>query len=362
MRFCAKAILTLSAVCLLVTAPQAGVFGQEFPQLVAKETTTVKGPIGPSAMFVTPVSCDPQGGVYFYVYKSNYITKVSTDGDIVQKFSIASVPGSYLKDPSKATILRYSVDQRGELYATVSDPGHGYLVVKFDSDGTFEDAFKLNIYGLFPDGLTPFPTGEILVTGVLETHLESGSPVPKPYTAIFDPYGELLAKPSPSGDVSVEAFKSKGKGKAGGQSAQTAASNELEAVVATGQIATGYDGNAYVFRNSPSPLVYVISADGKVVRTLVLKPPAKGLSPISESLSGARIAVAFGVTGPKEEGATERMTVPEFYCVYDALTGKRVAVYKAPPKLGAFACYNQNAFLFVNLEEGHLTLVKAEPQ
>lgn len=135
----------------------------------------------------------------------------------------------------------------------------------------------------------------------------------------------------------------------------------LEEAIGTGAIGIGYAGNAYVIRNTKSPTVFVVSPAGQVVRRMVLKPPVTGLWRTASSLSGARAAVDFGTLSNAQTGTLGQSKV---YALYDLMTGKLLESYRPSPELGfAFACYTQNAFIFIGAKpDGSLTLIQAQPR
>ena len=118
------------------------------------------------------------------------------------------------------------------------------------------------------------------------------------------------------------------------------------------------DGNVYLMRPGPTPLVYVISPTGSVFRRIEISAPAEGFRATAIKPAAARIAIEFVKDNPEGTGSIY------VYSVFDAHTGERVADYSSTPEAGgAWACYTPDEFTFISSQGNppRMTLVRAKP-
>jgi hypothetical protein len=341
-------MLLATVVCALLGAG-APLPGQEVSLLVPTKTVPKIEFAGP--LFAAGPPCDSDGNMYLRALKSDQVEKLSREGKVVARFSLSAVEVAELQ---KLGLDSYAADQRGSVFGLVHGKGTAY-VVEFGPDGKYEKTIKLDVAGLRPYRLTVFPTGELLVSGVVRNS-ETNPPHHAPYTAIFDPQGRLIKDLSLPGDVSRESVGAERK--SAGELNLSDADLAVQKEVLGGLAAIGPDGNACLFRNIRPPIMYVISAGGILVRRIALKPPSENVVPLEESISGGRVLVEFG------HETVRFASEVQYYSLYDALTGEHLYDYKNSPELNAgFACYTQNAFLFIGMgTDRNLALIEAQPR
>jgi len=118
----------------------------------------------------------------------------------------------------------------------------------------------------------------------------------------------------------------------------------------------GSDGNAYLLRATSPALIYVISANGEVVRKLRIDSPGPGLLPRHMKAAPGRLAISF------LEGQYSNLDV---VTIID-LNGHVIANYVGESK-GAYAglsgCYVPPSFTFISKDDrGTLRITRAEPK
>ena len=352
--------LLLTGVAAMAVGPVLTVpsCAQSLPVLTPTEIKPITGSLGTSTLFSIPATCDEQGNVYIRMFAGD-VTKVTAEGKVERLYTLAGVPAGDFKDAGKARVISYAVDNRGNVYVAAENSEGKTALVKFANDGDYEGVIDFSITHFYPFKTVAFAGGELLVSGFVMNE-KKGEWFPQAHTAIFDPYGHLVKDVTLSGDVSTE--NAKDKDQLPQQYNNEPASLGLEMAIETGTVTIGWDGDAYIFRNTKSPMVFVVSPAGELVRQMALKPPSPDLWPTHSSMSGARAALVFGTLGDPTKGV---MGYPKLYAVYDMQTGDLVSTYEASPKLtAAFGCYTQNAFLFIGWKqpEGQLTLIKAQPK
>jgi hypothetical protein len=344
----ASRLCQLIGIALLVSCGKLA--GQETALLVPGSKVVVPG--SHAAPFMDPVRCDDDGDLYFKWLDSATVTKISSDGQQTARFSLDSVPDPQVK---RGRFYSYALNGEGELFALVRTQRQS-LVVSFDKEGKYEGTVALKAPAVFPYRLAVFPTGEFLLAGVMPAK-EGSLAGEAPYTAIFDAQGELVKRLSLTQDNASKATSAEGKRKVTGERAGE--DSDFESVIGGGDVTIGPDGYAYLTRNSASPIVYVISSQGTVIRRMVLHAPAGGLRPIGAPLTApGELVVPFG------KGISGRtLRRPELYSVYNAQTGDHVIDYEASPDLsGGMLCYAHDAFIFVGGQDGHMALISATPR
>ena len=337
-------------IVVVLLAAGLPLLGQEVSLLVPTKAVPKMEFAGPA--FVAGTPCDSDGNIYLRGPRSVQVEKLSREGKAVAQFNLSAAQDPELQ---KRGLDSYAVDQRGSVFVLV-DRKKATFVVEFGPDGEYEKTIKLDVADLQPYRLTVFPTGELLVSGVvLDSQMNSLS---TPYTAIFDPQGRLIKNLSLAGDISRASVDAERKSTGEAELSDAEAAYAVQEEIGGGAAAIGPDGNAYLFRNTRPPIMYVISAGGILVRRIALKPPSENVIPLGESVSGGRVLVVFGHQAAKD------VSEVQFYSLYDALTGEHLYDYKESPELhGGFACYTQNAFLFIGMgADGSPTLIEAQPR
>jgi hypothetical protein len=322
--------------------------GQETGLLVASRKVVVSGYY--ENVFIDPARCDAAGNIYLKRLESAPVTKISPDGRTIAQYSLDLAPDPQVKGGS---FYVFALNDRGELFAVVHTDKEIAFILKFDKDGSYEGTVKLNATGIFPYHLAVFPTGEFLLAGIAHSK-EGEAEVPSAYTAIFDPRGELVKVLSLAQDVSREDAAAEAGSMVQGE--PHAADVAFQSAIGSGDAFIGPEGHAYLIRNSGSPVVYVISAYGTVVRRLVLQAPDEALWPTgAPSMAAGKLVVTFA-----KKGRARAPHNPELYAVYDAQTGEHLIDYKASPELaGGMLCYTPNGFIFAGTQDRQMALISA---
>jgi hypothetical protein len=123
--------------------------------------------------------------------------------------------------------------------------------------------------------------------------------------------------------------------------------------VETGSLVTGDDGNMYIMRRSSSPVIFVITAGGQILRTLRLSAPDT-FEPTALFFADGRLLVSF------QKNSIEGMDY--LYIVYEPFEGREVARFGRDRDVsGALVCYNNGKFSFLGVKDGKRVLVQAQP-
>jgi hypothetical protein len=336
--------------------------GQQTPLLVPVEKVIVPG--YSSAASVGPPSCDAEGNLYEQgtgpqdVGPWPELVKISPEGRVVARFSVGSIPD---KEVREAGSNFHTVDTWGRLYLLVPVTNDNptrkkdedkVFIVRFEKEGKFEGVARLKVSGFLPYQLAVFPTGEYVLTGLRRNDLMSR--FSEVYTAIFDSRGALVKELALPEDISLDSVKASADPET--LTRPDGKYRALEQAALYGNILIGPDGNAYLVRASRSPLLYVLSAYGTVVRRMVLEPPGEGLWPVNAYLAGGRLLIPFAKRSGMGLGT-------ELYSLYDAQSGDHLVDYRPSPGLaGAFECYTPDRFTFTGIEpDGRMSLIQAKP-
>jgi hypothetical protein len=300
-------LLTGAAVLtggLVLTVPARG---QSSLLLTPTEVTPITGVLGNPTLFTAPATCDNNGNLYLRMYQSGHVAKVTPAGKVEKLYRLDEVPDRDFKGARQALVISYAVDERGNVYVAAENSDQKTVLVKFQNDGDYEGVIPFDIANFSPLQVAAFAGGELLVSGYVMI-VSKRDASPEVYTAIFDQYGHLVKDLTLSRDVSTKSSEDKARLPLQYKGAE--AGPALEQAIATGTVGIGVDGDAYIFRNTKSPTVFVVSPAGELVRRMVLKSPAPDLWPASESMSGARAAVDLEhwPTPKKQWGATRSST------------------------------------------------------
>ncbi len=321
------------ALPVLLALALQPVLGQEVAgiKLRVKDTVVVEGQTFGFFMVQIPVKCDTKGNVYFRMHHntdffSQPITKISREGKSAKPFSIRSAP-----EFEKGATYDWAVGPTGDVFLLGAKTIGERHIVKFNRDGEYESVFLLEPY-LEPRHIAAFASGELLVSGSALS--PDGKRTGKLLLALYDRRGKFVREISlprdgeipgePTGEPTGEPIE--GAGHTFSHSTAVAAD----------------DGNIYLMRSTTTPVVYVLSPAGTVLRRLVIPPPAQDLRVSTMKVAGGRIAIQF--LQVDSEGHTEK----HIFLMVDAVTGEKFANYVSTPETGgAWACYTPEGFTFL---------------
>jgi len=309
-----------------------------------------------------PATCDEDGDLYIRKYASDRpmlgpIVKIDGDGKRVALFD----PVAFSKlDLSRSDSFTPTSD--GGLYqiAQMGVVKPQIYVLHYSSDGSASSPVKLDadfeVYSF-----AAFAGGNFLVSG-LDRDVTNPKDRGKATTAVFSADGRRLGTVSfahapqknragtRAGAISSEASK------------QQAQPDDLpeDTIVPLLDLSLAHaasDGNVYVLHPGPPAVVYVISPDGNVERSLKLKTDSgDNVFANAFQVSGNRLAVSLN------KGKSDVQTI----VVVDAQTGHPIARYSIAADAGPmFACYsaNESSFTFLELGEGNaLQVIRAKAQ
>jgi hypothetical protein len=291
---------------------------------------------------VFPVKCDDHGNVYFRFSAHGPgkfdVVKIAPDG--AQKAVYSYWGDAKLRDD---TLLADSVGEHGEMYELLGGAGHRVLLVRFSAEGNLEATDEFEAPEPFtPSQLETLPGGTFFVSGVLvgdKTGRRAGQPV----NAFYDNNGHRLREIHLKQDAGRLKQSLAGPDRNGSQNRG----------VYFGRTAVGDDGNLYVMRAASPAIIYVVTPGGRVERTLVVQPPAKGAQPIALLAYGGRVAIEFSLPAATDVGDTRIRIV-------NAHSGHAIVDYEITGDLGeAVACYNVEQFTFLGSKDGWPSLIQA---
>lgn len=322
------------ALPVLLALALQPVLGQEVAgiKLRVKDTVVVEGQAFASFMVQMPVKCDAKGNVYFRMHHNTDfygqpITKISREGKSAKPFSIRSAP-----EFEKGATYDWAVGSSGDVFLLGAKTIGERHIVKFSRDGEYESVFLLEPY-LEPRHIAAFPSGELLVSGS-ELSPRDREPTGKLLLALYDRRGKFVREISLPRDAEIPGEPT---GEPTGERIEGAgyAFSHSTAVAAD-------DGNIYLMRGTTTPVVYVLSPAGTVLRRLVIQPPAQDLRVSTMKAAGGRIAIQF--LQVDSEGRTEK----DIFLMVDAVTGEKFANYVSTPGTGGvWACYTPEGFTFL---------------
>jgi hypothetical protein len=297
------------------------------------------------AIVGTP-KCDADGNLY--------IRKHATDRPLLGPVVKIDAEGkrAALFDP--VAFSQLALD-RADAFSPASDGGlyqiaqsgvvaPSIYVLHFSPDGSPSSPIRLQAdFEVF--SFASFLNGNLLVSG-RERDIQNPKDTGRAVTEVFSADGRVLA------ELSFDPLpeRAKSAGKPGGAAASGTGKSIPKLDLADAEV--GVDGYLYAMHNSSPALIYVISAAGRVVRTLKVHAPFAGALPGTFHVSENRLAVSFG----KDDS--------QMLVVVDAQTGRRIATYFDQGGLGtSFACYaaDDGVFTFLTLGEGNaLEVIRAE--
>jgi hypothetical protein len=220
----------------------------------------------------------------------------------------------------------------GVVYMAV-DARSGIYVEEFARDGSVRAKTKLQVDSDVQAWLLAvFKSGEYLLVGL------TGRGLHTPFTAVFAPDGRLVKTIYEPEDEEARQHAEVGGWK----------------FVMLGEATVGADGNVYLLHGVSTPLVYVISPSGDVIRKLRIETGHPGLTARGIKFFAGRLAIRFD--GPTDSGQ-------QLIKVIDT-EGKSIADYEVGSKEVnslALACYDAEGFTLVSESaESKLYLLKAK--
>jgi hypothetical protein len=306
---------------------------------------------------MVPLKCDAEGDVYLRGYQlgdllAAPLTKVSADGTKRVEFNLRKVQGF-----DKAEIYDFAVGLHGDVYFLASTTLTERRIAKFSDAGEFESSVVVDA-PFTPQKLAVFPSGQFFVAGE-ELVERTSTPTGRPFTAIIDASGRIVARLHLTGDVgssNESVSKTADSKKADAKNDLTEQQQKDLTAIELGAVFIPGDGNAYLMRTTTPPVVYVVDAAGNQVRKLEIQPPDKGFEVVTFKVAYGKIVTEFERKMQTPPGGEQLLSVA------DTQTGIREIDYALPPEVGGlFACYTPNFFLFVGQHEGHLAIKKAGP-
>lgn len=335
--------IAIIAIGLLIFVPPLPLAPQDLPtiRLRVKDTVPVEQDFGMLIVQV-PIKCDSRGNVYFRRYQRDFdaspVVRVSRDGKERADFTIRKAPGF-----EQASTEDLAVGLNGEVYILGAKEVNRWGIARFGHDGNYESFSELAPV-LYPNHIAVFPSGELLVAGE-EISEKDGKPTGKPLLALYDSSGRFereIALPRDVEEVTAGEGQSKGYD------------------VSLTHFSPSEDGNIYLMRSIATPIIYVVSPVGTVLRRLVAPPPAEGFEPETMKVNGGKVVIQF------IRKTAEGPTAQEIFSVFDALSGEKYADYASTSEVGgAWACYTTEGFTFLGTTKTqpyHMTLVRAVPQ
>jgi hypothetical protein len=265
----------------------------------------------------------------------------------------------------------FAVDRQGKVYL-VAFKEKGLSVVVFDSEGRYDSTIRLDrIVG--PRQLAVFPSGEFLLSGYkLDGRLRSTN---EPFVGLFDRAGRLIRELELPDDVKyggnaaetpVEAStaatgedrESVTQGSPNQPSGSEKGSQEpvnplklqrkeFDSAIDLSRSTAADDGNVYLMRAISTPIVYVITSSGAILRRISIASPGPDFAPSAIKVAGGSILVEF--YAPPLRGRIGRF----LFVIANAETGESLAHYTPGPKIGgALACYTLDNLIFVSATAG----------
>jgi len=288
--------------------------------------------------------CDREGNVYIRFFNDAAlgttrlfeapIAKLTPAGKLATTFQISQA----ISDASQARTFAVHNDN---VYVPVGRQNGEHYIVGFAPDGSAKTRTKLAFDSfLIILHLAVFDSGAYLVVGTTDARGQV------PFTAVFDGEGRLIRKINePEDELSVQMAQA-------GDRSYTYPSGNANKYVMLADAVTGSDGNVYLLHGG-SPIIYVISATGELVRKIQVNSGELRANSIKSH--DGRLAVGFSWLND----------VPESSIRVIDLEGNVVANYKieetSEDSDPILACYDSDGFVLVPRQgSANLHLVKAK--
>lgn len=275
------------------------------------------------------VACDDLGNLYARRFQARSkgtesIQEISRNGAVIRSFKV--------EDANIAlTVSDFSLGPQNDVYMLGWSTEHSHVgsrvyVARFREDGSFRSSIQIASEEFFPSSLSVFKNGDFLITG------RQGRGDNTPFTGVFTSNGKLIAKVSQPEDEDLRrrAEASDPDLHEGGLYGNTA--------VGLGRAVTGSDGNVYVMRKTSPTLIYVISANGTLLRKFRVNAVDSTLMPDGLQVSTGRVAISFsGSDGSRLVKVVD-------------LKGNEVMEYRIGAAFGAgeLGCYNPPVLTFLS--------------
>lgn len=300
--------------------------------------------------FMSGSKCDGDGNLYIRKYSQDRpllgpVVKIDPDGKRnalfdPSAFSQLALDRADAFTPASDGSL-YQIAQSGVVKPRI-------YVLHFSSDGSPASPTRLDAdFEVYT--FAAFVGGNFLISGV-KRDIQNKDDHGKAFTAVFLADGRELTQLS---------FQKPAQKSAESSEAKTGTPAAVDPAVPTldlSEAEPGEDGNLYVMRRSSPALVYVISANGRIEKTLKIVSDLPGAMPSAFHVSANRLAISFWNDHDQSQTVV----------VADAQTGRKIATYAAAAALGPqLACYsaNEGVFTFLKLGEGNsLQVIRAEAQ
>jgi hypothetical protein len=336
-------LLFVVFVCALSWAQTSPSSSERTRQLSDVRTVEISSEV--ADMFRPPLMCDAQGNLFLMTYSDSVegIRKLDVRGKRLASFKAVNQP-----DVQVTLAGHFSISPEGEVTQLVYTSEIARYVFRFGSDGTLKSKVKLDPgFPWLPAQVVAFSDGSLLVAG---QRMHSGRTPYTIFTGLFKSDGALIKEIRLEDDKLLMDLSSSGD-----KSVSSPTLPEHNQAVTMGSMELGRDGNAYLMRRLPNPIVYVISATGEVLRRFTVKASQKGMSAVSMHVAETQLAVLFRDADTNEQ----RLKVVD-------LEGREVITYedKAPNRrsvLGpAFVCFSDNPvrFTFLSSTKDHLLGIK----
>ncbi len=337
--------------CVAVVGVEAN--AQKSLELNVKESVDV--PNHSESVIVGPFDCDSDSNVFFMPPAGrslpNAVLSVSSDGRKTTQFRLASAP-----EFEKSEILSYAVGRDDHLYVLAAKDGGDFYIIRFERDGNFGSATKVEVAtGTVLRHIAVTTGGNYFVGG---SRQEGDNFIRVDFEGIFNGQGQLIA-PVKLKLAKHETLESSLKVSdiPHLDAAQMSKAEKLLQAVDLSFVRAGEDGTFYFSPFDPRSPVFVVSPSGEVVKQIhVASPREPDFQLLDIKVSKGRLAVAY--EGEPPQGGT----APVVIYVYDVQTGKETAEFRHENwRIGtALACYSPDTFTFISSDEhGNMRLVTA---
>lgn len=353
--------LLLAGACAMSSALCAQQEAAPAVSLKATSRGEMPLPTPTLTVMVGRATCDNEGNVYARLFdqdepKTSFhapIEELTPEGRLARNFPSEDAFQGH------AVAEAFFVDSTGVVYELFAHDG-AYEVVQFGHDGSVKARARLDLDAQSAQvqawQLAVFKSGEYLLAGLtlkdpngqfLEGWAANGLHYHTPFTAIFGADGRLVKK-----IYEPEDEESRQRAEAGDTAYASQITYEGNNFVTLGDAAIGPDGNAYLLRGGPVPMIYVISPKGEVVRKLRIDAggpnEARHLAQGSIKFYDGRIVIGFG----------GRIAIID-------LKGNPVAGYKVTAdgledRALSLACYTSHGLSMIGSGDAKLSLLKAK--